>query len=243
MMLQPLRPRAFAFRILAGRMLAGAMLMSLGAVSAAAETRRIAVAPFQSLDVAGRVIVELVDDPSTPTTADGESAALDTLTTTVSDGVLHIRTTNAETTSPLRVRMPTQPLARVALAGESELQTANLSGERLSFALSGSAILVATVTASDTIAVMATGDASATLAGTAPSISISTSANAQIDAAALSAHSLRVVASGDSAGRYQARDSARISATGHAHVYVAGAPRCMVDNNGDAEITCGDQPD
>ncbi|WP_420608048.1 GIN domain-containing protein [Novosphingopyxis sp.] len=225
------------------------------------ETRDLDVSDFQSIELAGCDVVDVLFGLRFAVEVTGATRNLDTLSAKVSGETLKLRRTADSCNGNARgnriaITMPT--LRAVTISGAGQIAVAPLIEDRFEARLSGAGKLdmsgVQTIETrvfvdgasevklaavdSDRIAFELSGAAEIDAEGQADQLAIQSTGASEIDTHALAAPTLAVSASGIAKVRARADRTAAITASGMATVKVTGGAVCTINSSGDADIFC-----
>ncbi len=215
------------------------------ATPALADERSWMISGFERIRVEGPFAVRVTTGPgaSPKARASGDARALDRVTVRV-DGRTLIITRNingqgatraSEGAPAIEVSVPVLRAAYVN--GAATLDVNAMTGARIDLAVSGPGAIRVTRIDGDRLAATLIGNGSLTLAGKALQARFQSNGAGTIDASRLVAGALTVSAQGPGEGRYAARNTADISASGQGAISVVGNPACTV--LGTAPVVCG----
>jgi len=213
-------------------------------VAAHADERSYMLTDFDRIRVEGPFTVRVTTGPGARGRAVGEQRALDEVNVRVLNRTLVVtRGVNgwggfprdAKTVPTIDVSVPM--LRSAAVFGDGALTVDRMAGQRIELAVSGAGALSVGAIAADRVDGMLIGSGTMTIAGRALDARFRSSGSGALDASALSAGALTVVAQGSGAARFAARETAKVTATGQGSVRVAGTPACTV--SGTAHVECG----
>ena len=210
-----------------------------------AATRNFGVSGFDRIRVDGPFKVRLATGVAPFATASGGSpAALDSVTIDVQGRTLVVRSNRSswsgypgEAKGPVEISIGTHDLNAAWLNGSGSL--AIDKAKRLSFELSvqgaGSASIGSV--AVDQLKVAISGTASATIAGTAPKVTLIVRGISALDASGLETKDAIIGAQGSATVRANVSNSVKIDAQGPATIELAGKPACTVKSAGSASVS------
>lgn len=218
-------------------------------VPASAETRSFGIVSFDTIEVRGDTIVELVPGHRISARAEGTREAIETLTLEMEGRTLVISQAlegrygprRAED-GPARLTLTGQNVSGVVLRGSGQIVARGLRGPRVTVRLDGPGRIEAEVPAGVAVATRASGSGSITLRGRAQSLQAIVAGSAAVEAEQLAVRDLDVRAGGTGSSRFAASGRATIAALGEANVAVAGRPRCNVTNGGAGTVVCVGPP-
>ena len=220
------------------------LLLALNVPAPAPPARTVMLTRFDRLRVSGPYVVEVVTGGRTGAEIQGDRAAAERVSVQVESGMLTIRP--AATTQdgfgarpgPVTIRVhTTAPITAATVIGGARVKIDRMAADQVEAVLNGTgALSIAGVKASRFTGTLV-GSGTLTLAGTATTARFAASGSGSIDAAELDAGALILRSEGAGDGRYRARRTADVSASGAGSVEVAGTPKCQV--RGTAAIRCG----
>lgn len=233
-------------------------------LSGRTETRPVAVALFDKVELKGpdTVIVRVGASPGVSMV--GDAAVLDTLEAVVEDGKLVVRrkgrgwnVSGPRDRATVTVTVPRLVAASVGGSGEmtvdrvdSELFEAAVGGSgdlrvddvragKLEAAVGGSGDLKLDRIASDSVDMAIGGSGSIDAAGRARSVRAAIAGSGDIMASRLEADTAAVSVAGSGNANVHARDTAKITVVGSGDAVVAGAARCETRKMGSGSVRCG----
>jgi hypothetical protein len=218
----------------------------LMASPAAADQRRVGLTSFDRVEIAGNMTVEIRADHRISAVVDGSRDALDSLQVEVINRTLYVRQLAMGTFGPRRadagpviVRISAQNLRAVQLHGAGAVNVDGLRGPETQIFLNGAGQLTVRGIAVETLLVRTSGNGSMTLTGRARNVQAALNGGGGVNALALSADALRVVAVGPGSSQFTAVRSADVQVSGTGGVTVDGRPVCTVRNLSSGTVRCG----
>ena len=222
---------------------APAVLLALAA-PAHADERRFMLSGFDRIRVDGPFEVTVVAGATSGAVAAGVGRALDTVNVRVQGTTLVVSPSvnawggypGAARSTP-RVTVTVAALRSAAVVGGGRVTVARMRGARVELTLTGSGTLTVADAQADRIDATLIGTGKLNVAGSTLQGRFESSGAGAIDAERLSAAALTVRWQSDGDGRFTARTTAEVYATGQGAVTVAGTPSCTVSGSG--PVICG----
>lgn len=223
-----------------------AALLVVAATPAAADTRRYGLTSFDSIQVLGDMIVEIVPDYRISAVADASRAALETLSLEVNDRTLVVRQVaegafgpRRASDGPIRIRLRVPALQRVMLRGSGQVSAGQLRGHAISVDVDGPGSVSALISHGESVQLRVVGTGQISISGAARDLTAITNGAGSINAAALIARDLNVRSFGTGSSLFAASNTATVVAGGSANVGITGRARCEVRNTGAGTVACG----
>jgi hypothetical protein len=223
-----------------------AVSVALTASPASADTRSYGLTSFDSIQVLGDMIVEIIPDYRISAVADAPRAALETLSLEVNDRTLVVRQVaegafgpRRASDGPIRIRIRVPALERVMLRGSGQVSAGRLRGHAISVDVDGPGRVSATVPRGETVRLRIVGSGHISISGAARDLTAITNGAGSIDAAALVVRDLNIRSFGTGSSRFAASNTATVVAGGAANLDITGRARCTVRNSGAGTVACG----
>jgi hypothetical protein len=180
------------------------------------ETRN--VSNFARIETAGAVTLEIAVGPSpTSVVISGDDNVVPRVKTTVSGGVLQIRTEGVHHTKlPMRVKIAMPKLLAIETSGASQINVVNISGERFELDSSGST--------------------KAVIGGTVDKLVLRLSGAGEVDAGGLVAKDADIDGKGASSVEVNATDKLSVRISGASEVTYLGHPAITQNISGAGKI-------
>ncbi len=234
-----LRSRALPLLLCLGATLAGS--------PAESATKRYGLLSFDSIEVLGDMVVDIVDDYRVAAVAEGTSSALDTLSVEInSRGTLVIRQMaegrfgrRDPHAPPVHVRVTAQNLKNLSVRGGGQVSVRGLHGDAVVIVLEGSGQVDAGFERVRNVQLRVTGAGSMIATGRADTLTATSIGAGGIDASGLTARDLSVRVAGAGNSAFVASGTASVVASGAASAAVVGRARCTVNNIGSGTVSCG----
>ena len=215
------------------------------AAPADAATRNFGVSGFDRVRVEGPFKVRLATGVAPFATASGGSpAALDSVTIDVQGRTLVVRSNRSswsgypgENKGPVEISIGTHDLNAAALTGSGSLSIDKAKGLSFDLSVQGSGSASIGAVAVDQLRVAISGTASATIAGSAPKVTLIVRGISALDASGLVSKDAVIGAQGSATVRANVSNSVKIDAQGPATIEIAGKPACTVKAAGSASIS------
>jgi hypothetical protein len=212
-------------------------------VAPPAETR-LMLTGFDRIRVDGPFTVRVVAQPSAVNRIIGDAATIATVKIRVEGQTLVVTSARDDRGRPIVATGPApvielrnDRLAAIALRGAGKIEVERTTASRIDLALTGDGTIRVGSLGSETVSATLIGAGSMTLAGKGGQGRFMINGPGTIDADALTIDALQVRSEGSGGGRYRARYTADVTATGAGTVTVAGSPQCR--KRGTATIRCG----
>lgn len=219
-------------------LLAAAALVS----PAQADERTWMISGFDRIRVDAPVRVKVTTGASPKARVSGDRRAVERIAVRVDGRTLIVtRDVNAPPAAgnapldPVEVTVPA--LVGAAVVGAGSLEVDRMRGARVDLSLGGGGSLSVARVDADRLVATLIGNGSLAAAGAVLDARFQSNGAGSIDAEKLLARDLFVSAQGAGSGRYAARDTAEVIASGNGPVTVAGSPTCTV--RASAPVTCG----
>lgn len=225
------------------------MLFPLIAVVLAAQATppaetRLMLTGFDRIRVDGPFTVRVVAQPSAVNRIIGDAATIATVKIRVEGQTLVVTSARDDRGRPIVATGPApvielrnDRLAAIALRGAGKIEVERTTASRIDLALTGDGTIRVGSLGGETVSATLIGAGSMTLAGKGGQGRFMINGPGTIDADALTIDALQVRSEGSGGGRYRARYTADVTATGAGTVTVAGSPQCRT--RGTATIRCG----
>ena len=222
-----------------------ACILLAAAAPADAATRNFGVSGFDRIRVEGPFKVRLATGVAPFATASGGSpAALDSVTIDVQGRTLVVRSNLSswsgypgENKGPVAISIGTHDLNAASLNGSGSLAIDKAKGLSFDLSVQGAGSASIGAVAVDQLRVAISGTASATIAGTAPKVTLIVRGISALDASGLESKDAVIGAQGSATVRANVSNSVKIDAQGPATVEIAGKPACTVKAAGSASIS------
>lgn len=216
--------------------------LTLGvAAPADAATRDWSIGSIERLRIEAPITVRVVTDGGTGVRATGpDAAAIAALTVTANGDTLTVRARGGATL-PGTVTIVAPRLASVAVYATAAVSVEAIAGARVSLSLAGDGTLTVARLDAGALAVTLVGGGRITAAGRGGEVRMIANGPGTIDATALRADQLTVLANGDSIVHAAARYTATVTAGRDSQVTVAGHPRCTLRAARPAGVRCGER--
>lgn len=228
------------------RAMAGALTGALLSVSPAyAAMRGYIVTSFDTIRLEAPIRVVLQTGSGISATGEGDRAALDRVTLSVSGQALTIRLTDAAAgwdsglESVPTVYLSTGQLRRAILMGGGVLTISGMEGLEADLSLNGSGRLVAQGIDVERLNLSVGGSGGLTVAGSTKELRMAVNGPGSIDASGLFTKSASVMNDGTGSIRARVDGPVRIVSTGSGDTVVEGKPVCTVTRRGAGEVRCG----
>lgn len=226
-------------------LLAPLLLSAAAAAPAAETTRTVGLGTFERLRVEGPFEVTVATG-SPGATITGERAAVDRIAIQADGATLVVRVAPGAGRDasgegggePVRIALASPALRYVVSQGGARIRLAPLRARRIELVVSGAGAIALAGADADDVNAAVVGAGVMTLAGRTQHARLLVSGPGAIDADALEAGELDVIADGTGETRARARYGARVAYTGVGRVTVAGAPKCTLRPAG-ANVLCG----
>lgn len=212
------------------------------AAPAQAATRGFTITGFDAVRIDAPVKVILTTGGSIGARADGDQAALDRLRVEVSGRLLTVtmdRRAGEKASSPATLRLSTQMVSRIVLAGGGSVMVDRMKGLAGQLVLGGSGDIAIADVQLDRLDLMLGGAGRVTLAGRAGVANFQVIGPGAIVAAQLRARQLTIGNNGPGSIAASADVNATVTASGSGDISVDGKPACTVTNRGTGTIRCG----
>lgn len=208
-----------------------------------AETR-LMLTGYDRVRVDGPFTVRVVAEPSATNRIVGEPAAIATVEVRVEGQTLVVVPARDDRGRPIEstgaapvIELRNDRLAAVALRGAGRIEVERTTAPRVDLTLTGDGTIRIGSLDSGSVQATLIGAGSMSLAGKGGQGRFMLNGPGTIDANALTIDALQVRSEGSGGGRYRARYTADVTATGAGAVTVAGSPQCRT--RGTATIRCG----
>ncbi len=227
------------------RFLATLIALFIAGPAEAAE-RRYAVADFERIAVEGPYRVRLVVGGPSSAVASGSAQAIDAVSVDVQSGTLRVRrnggawgSAQGRPPEPATITLVTRNLRSARVVGAGSLEISGGRGLRIDLSVEGPGRLAATGIQADNLSVGLRGSGAMVLTGSAKALTADVQGSGSLDAAALDADAITLLAATAGEISLTARRSATVTANGLGSVTVAGSPACTLRGPGAAEVRCG----
>jgi hypothetical protein len=210
-----------------------------------AASRNFGVSGFDRIRVEGPFKVKLATGVAPFATASGGSpAALDSVTIDVQGRTLVVRSNRSswsgypgENKGPVEISIGTHDLNSATLNGSGSLAIDKAKGLSFDLSVQGAGSASIGSVAVDQLKVAISGTASATIAGTAPKVTMIVRGISALDASGLETKDAVIGAQGSATVLANVTNSVTIDTQGPATIELAGRPACTVKAAGSASIT------
>lgn len=214
------------------------------AAPARADERSFMVTGFERIRVDGPYIVTVVNGGSTGARASGDRDALDRLNIRSEGGTLVIggnvstsgKAWSGVRTMPLTIAVRVPRLMSARVFGGT-LAIDRIAGARVDLSVSGAGSITVDAVDAERLDAAMVGTGRLTLAGRARDARFVVNGPGTIAAERLDTTTLMLNAQGLGDGRFSARNTAMINASGSGGIVVAGSATCTV--RGNAPVACG----
>jgi hypothetical protein len=222
-----------------------ACILLAATAPADAATRNFGVSGFDRVRVEGPFKVRLATGVAPFATASGGSpAALDSVTIDVQGRTLVVRSNRSswsgypgENKGPVEISIGTHDLNSAALNGSGSLAIDKAKGLSFDLSVQGAGAASIGAVAVDQLRVAISGTASATVAGTAPKVTLIVRGISALDASGLQSKDAVIGAQGSATVRANVSNSVKIDAQGPATIEIVGKPACTVKAAGSASVS------
>lgn len=222
------------------RFLALLLLGLAAATPSQAAERRFTITSFDRIRMEAPFDVMLSTNKSPNAKAEGPAAALDTVDLQVEGRTLIVRqrsATSAGKGGPIRLTIATPELTTATLVGSGRLQIDSMDGLTVNLALAGPGLLKVADLRADRLNLVAGGSGVAAVAGAVKIGNLLGEGSVVVDAGALVADELVLVATGSSEVRAAARRTAKITASGATTVTLQNPVACVQKVTGAATVS------
>jgi hypothetical protein len=217
------------------------------AAPADAATRNFGITSFEKIRVDGPFNVSLATGVAPFARASGSPAALDRVAIEVRGNTLVVHSNldswggyPGKDTGPVEVSLGTHDLSQAWINGSGALSIDKVRGLTFGLSVAGSAITDIDSVDVDQLNVSIVGNASATLAGRAASMTSVLRGISTLDAADLHTKDATLGAEGAATIKADVSNSVKVDATGPATVRLTGSPACALRVTGSATVSgCG----
>ncbi len=224
----------------------GATLTSLAAPAEAAQ-RRYGVVSFSRIQIDGNFNGAIRVGTSASVTAEGDTAALESLSVEVQNDTLYIRLLHSDKErgasdrrrAPITLAIDATRLDGVLINGNGRIHASGLRENDTMLILRGSGELSADAISTTNLVAALDGAGKLIIAGKANSAKVQIKGSGTADASALAVRDLDVDARGSANGSFSASRRAGVNAQGLATVDISGTAACTVKNSGNGEVYCG----
>jgi hypothetical protein len=211
---------------------------------ALADERSFMVTGFERIRVDGPYTVRVTTGGSAGARATGERDALDRVSIRSEGGLLVVgssanttaRPWNGPRAAPLTIEVRVPRLFSARVFGGT-LAIDRMTGPRIDLSVSGAGMISVEAIDAERLDAAVVGTGKLSLAGRARDARFLANGPGTIEADRLDATTLAVNAQGLGEGRFAARNTANVSASGGGTISVAGAATCTV--RGNAAVACG----
>jgi len=212
--------------------------------SGVAATRSYDVNGFTGVDLRGSDDVDVAVGPAFSVKAEGDSALLEELEITVSNGTLRIgrkghdgwNWSNSDQGLRIHVTMPS--INSASVAGSGDLKVDRTSGS-FKGAIGGSGNLTVAAIGGGDVDLAIGGSGDLTVSGTAARLSASVAGSGDIDAKGLTATSASVSVVGSGNITATVNGNAAVNIAGSGDVDLGGGAKCAISAVGSGEAHCG----
>ena len=218
-----------------------ALLMLALASPTVAAPRNFTITSFDRIRMEAPFEVSVTTGKAPSARADGPVSALDTVDLRVEGRTLIIRQRSgwngAGKGVPVRISLGTPDLRAASLIGSGRLLIDRMGGLSVNLGLAGPGQLKVADLRSDRVELLAGGSGTVTLAGAVKTGRIGAEGSIVLDAAALQAEQLVIVAAGSAEVRASARRSVNLTASAAAIVALQNPVPCTQRVTGAATVT------
>ena len=215
-------------------------------VSASAAEQQYSVTAFDTVRMQGPFTVVITTGKGNSARGEGDRAALDRVSMSVSGGVLTIRALPSRTGegagSPGRItlHLTTAVVRRVMMGGSGTLRIDGMKAVRGDLNLAGSGELVVDGIAVDQLVVNSAGNGRLRLNGSAGSIKAQVIGAGSIEATELVTKAALIDSQGPGTIAMNVTGTAEVSVKGAGDVTVLGKAACKVTQAGSGNVVCGE---
>jgi hypothetical protein len=217
----------------------------VAAQAPAAAERRLMLTRFDRVRVDGAFTVLVASNPSIAGRIVGDPRMLEAVTVRVEGSTLIVSPTRGDGMRPVTgsaplpvVEVASDRITGVRVLGGGTVRVERMIGTRVDLSLAGAGAIAVDAMDADYVSATLIGSGTINAAGRGGQGRFLLNGPGTIDAARLTTDDLTVRSEGAGTGRYRARYTADVTASGAGSVRVEGAPRCRT--RGTAAITCGD---
>jgi hypothetical protein len=219
-------------------------LFTLAASPAEAATRHFGVSGFERIRVEGPYKVTISTGIAPFAKATGSQTAIDALSMTVTGRTLTIRPNHSgwggypgANAGAVEIAIGTHELSSVMVHGAAAVAIDKVKGLNFDLAVSGSGSSSIAAAKADRLNVTLVGPATATLAGSALSLTTVLRGSGGLDSRQLAVKDATITAEGSVSVAAAVSGTAKIQANGAAAVTLEGDPACSVRTQGAATVT------
>lgn len=216
------------------------LLIVLAATPSLAAERRFTITSFDRIRMEAPFDVVLATNKSPNAKAEGPAGALDLVDLQVEGRTLIVRqrsSTGARTSAPIRLTIATPDLTTATVVGTGRLQIDRMTGLTVNLALAGPGLLKVADLRADRLHLVAGGSGAVALAGAVKTGNVLAEGSVVVDAGALGAEELVLVATGNSELRAAARRTVKVTASGATTVTLQNPVPCIQKVTGAATVT------
>ncbi len=216
------------------------LLIVLAATPSLAAERRFTITSFDRIRMEAPFDVVLATNKSPNAKAEGPAGALDLVDLQVEGRTLIVRqrsSTGARTSAPIRLTIATPDLTTATVVGTGRLQIDRMTGLTVNLALAGPGLLKVADLRADRLNLVAGGSGAVALAGAVKTGNVLAEGSVVVDAGALGAEELVLVATGNSELRAAARRTVKVTASGAATVPLQSPVACIQKVSGAATVS------
>ncbi|MBB6124762.1 GIN domain-containing protein [Sphingobium subterraneum] len=204
------------------------------------------ITSFDSIRVAAPVRVVLRTGVGVSAKGEGDRAALDRISLSVSGGLLTVSIrreadgalSSATSGAPVTLTLSTGSLRRASILGGGSIAIDRIKGQRADLLIGGSGDLSVGQVAVDRLTLLIGGSGKMTVAGTAGMLDARVNGPGAIAGEGLVARTATVLNDGPGTVHLSATVSARVAASGSGDTAVDGKAACTVSQRGTGRITC-----
>ena len=208
---------------------------------------RIAVAPFDAIQLRAGDEIEVVRGPAAVVVTRADQRTLEQLSIETVGGVLRIgrkpeacRVPNVCTGSAT-LRVSTPDLSRVVMQGSGSVHGDGVSGRRLAVVMQGSGTVRFDGVRSELTTVEMDGSGIVELAGRTERLAVAANGRGSLDSTRLVAREADVEMNGGGSVRARATGAATVDANGGGSIRIEGTRDCRVTRAGRADVVCVDK--
>ncbi len=223
-------------------LLAVSLLVAFAAPAAAAD-RNFSVTGFERIRVDGPFRVRVTTGVAPFARATGSAATLDNVSVDVQGQTLVVRPNRSgwggypgDASGPVEIAVGTHELDTAWLNGAGSLEINRVEGLSFGLNIQGSGSASIAEASVDDLKIGVSGAGTAEIGGTASRLTAVVRGSSQLDAATLKVRDAVIGAEGPSLVRATVSGSAKIDATGTAHIEISGDPACTVRAAGSATV-------
>jgi hypothetical protein len=218
----------------------------LAAAPAAAAERNYSVADFDRIVVEGPYQVTVATGGFTRARAVGDAAAIDRISVEVQGRTLRIRANRSAwggypgaKAGTARIEVATREVKMASVIGSGSLAIDRAKGLKVDLTVSGSGRLAVGAVDADNLVVGLVGSGAVSAGGRAKQLRATIQGSGNFEAEGLGADDAVLIA--DTAGRiaFEARRTAKVTASGAGEVTIAGSATCTVTGPAAGAVGCG----